>query len=124
MISKYKVLRCPCGCDLPADSMIEVLYARMRKHFGHNLKVLKAIDCSDVVYTNGLVMNVTLRSVHNDRSQKILKSYCDMYAGAIVTIPVKHGIVVSYRPQDSEVTAIEHFCAWRIQGTLEKDTDV
>ena len=101
MKTKHKALRCPCGCDAPVHPLIEVTYTKLRRHFGNNLKVVNGVNCKDTRYAHGSALNVTMRSVHNDRAQKVLIAHCRMFTDVPLVLLAKRGVVMTYEETDN-----------------------
>ena len=71
MKSIIKALRCPCGCDVPVNPLLERIYTHLK--FNYLFKVTKGVACEDYPETT-LANTIELRVYGHRTAQELVTS--------------------------------------------------
>lgn len=96
MKSSFKVLHCPCGCDLPVYPKIEEIYGIMKKHYGNNLKLVNGPNHEKEGFHTGHAIELKLRSVHVTRGQELLEAHTGLLVQSPNVQRTNKGLLISF----------------------------
>ena len=96
MKSKYKVLQCPCGCELPVYPKIEEIYGILKKHYSNNIRLVNGPNHEKAGFHTGHAIELKLRTVHVTRAQELLEAHTGLLVQSPDVQRTKKGLLISF----------------------------